>query len=142
MQETRYVLSNLPLRTFPNYLLTGATGGCSFGAKRPQHGLPRCLPRFPMAREREREAEETGHKKHPKKNDIRSRTTKKMIVRVLSSHPLYKKELTVVLALPGRDALFEAAAFLNPPITIFDVTSDARFIAAETAGVACDDPSD
>jgi len=77
-----------------------------------------------------------------------------MIVRVLSPHlPPFlhprkrdKKELTVVLALPppppGRDTLFEAAtAFLNPPMTIFDVTSDARFTAAETAGVVCD-PSD
>ena len=55
--------------------------------------------------------------------------------------PMCKKELTVVLALalaPGRDALFEATAFLNPPTTIFDVTSDARFIAAETAGLVCD----
>jgi hypothetical protein len=76
-----------------------------------------------------------------------------MIVRVLFTSPpnqkegtLCKKELTVVLALPlppARDALFEATACLNPPMTIFDVASDARFIAAETAGegVTCD-PSD
>jgi hypothetical protein len=56
---------------------------------------------------------------------------------------LCKKELTDVLALalapaPGRDALFEATAFLKPPMTIFDVASDARFIAAETVGLACD----
>ena len=58
-------------------------------------------------------------------------------------------KLTVVLALSpplGRDALFEeaAAAFLNPVETIFDITSDPRCIAAETAAVAgapCD-PSD
>ena len=55
----------------------------------------------------------------------------------------YRKELTVILLVlalaPDRDALlFEATAFLNPPMTIFDVTSEARFIAAETAGLACD----
>jgi len=51
------------------------------------------------------------------------------------------------LALPlppaiGRDALFEAATCLNPAETIFDVASDARWIAAEeVAGGPCD-PSD
>jgi hypothetical protein len=52
-------------KMFPHYyLLTGETGGYSFEAKTPQHDLPRCLPRFPMARERDRErkAEETGYK--------------------------------------------------------------------------------
>ena len=58
------------------------------------------------------------------------------------THPK-KKELTAVLLVlalaPDRDALFEATAFLNPPMTIFDATSDAaRFTAAETAGLACD----
>jgi hypothetical protein len=59
-----------------------------------------------------------------------------------------RKELTVVPPPPpppltlGRDALLEVAAFLNPE-TIFDVTSDARFIAAETVGgTVARDPSD
>lgn len=64
------------------------------------------------------------------------------MVCLFPSGTLFKKELTVVLALVpplppliiGRDALFEAAAFLNPAETNFDVTSDARCIAAETAG--------
>lgn len=57
-RETKYVPSNLAPRMFPHYLLTGTTGGCSFVAKRPQHGLPRCLPRFPMARKRGRRKQE------------------------------------------------------------------------------------
>lgn len=63
-----YVLSNLmTARTFPHYYsLTGTTGGYSFEAKKPQHGLPLCLPRFPMARERYRQAEETVIKAQPR----------------------------------------------------------------------------
>lgn len=65
-KRDKYVLSRKsnptrPRTAFPHYSSTA--GGCSFEAKRPQYGLPRCLLRFPMSRGRGEERK--GIKAYP-----------------------------------------------------------------------------